>query len=84
MIPALNIAYALLGSIGITGILTIAFIILLNKAKGKGWWNLSPSEGLLEAIRSMDEFPSLANLQLFMWSVIIVFAFKQMTSGKSQ
>jgi hypothetical protein len=70
MIPASNVAFAVAGSIGITGILTIAFILLLNKAKDKGW-KLS----LLEAMKSNDELPSLANLQLFMWSVIIVFAF---------
>jgi hypothetical protein len=43
---------------------------LLNKAKAKGW-KLS----LLEAIKSKDEFPSLPNLQFFMWSVVIAFAF---------
>jgi hypothetical protein len=51
-------------------------IALINRAecktKKKHWWEYL---SLREAIKSIDEFPSLANLQLFMWSVIIVFAF---------
>jgi hypothetical protein len=79
MIPASSVAFALAGSVVITAILTIAFILLLNKAKGKGW-KLS----LLEAIKFKDEFPSLPNLQFFMWSVVIAFAFLTVYLIRSQ
>jgi hypothetical protein len=78
MIPVANIYNALIESGGVTAFLTILSILLINIAKFKTsgnqkWWVYL---SLKEAIKSTtDEFPSLANLQLFMWSVLIVFAF---------
>jgi hypothetical protein len=66
VIPESNVWLALILSGIITAVLTIVAILLINRAK---------SLSLYEAIKSKDEFPSLANLQVFMWSVVIVFAF---------
>jgi hypothetical protein len=66
VIPESNVWLALISSGIITAVLTIVAILLINRAK---------SLSLYEAIKSRDEFPSLENLQVFMWSVVIVFAF---------
>jgi hypothetical protein len=77
VIPQLNIWVALIVSGVITAGLTIAAIVAINRAKDETrpekWSRKYLSLG--GAIKSIDEFPSLVNLQLFMWSVIIVFAF---------
>jgi hypothetical protein len=77
LIPVQAILLALTVSGGITALLTIIAIIVINRARDKARpkkWS-SKYLSLSEAIKSIDEFPSLANLQVFMWSVIIVFAF---------
>jgi hypothetical protein len=77
VIPESNVWLALISSGIITAVLTIVAILLINTAKDetkpKKWSGKYLS--LYEAIKSKDEFPSLANLQVFMWSVVIVFAF---------
>jgi hypothetical protein len=77
MIPVTAIYNALIASVGTTALLTIVSILLINIAKCKTktkqhWWEYL---SLKEAIKSTDELPSLANLQVFMWSVVVVFAF---------
>lgn len=69
MIPAEQVWWATIVSGIVTAILTISAVYLLYIARQK------KGSILLKAISSSDDFPSLANLQLFMWSIVIVFSF---------
>lgn len=71
VIPAEQVMGATIISAVVTAIVTVfGLYLLFITRKKKGPF-------LLNAISSSDGMPSLANLQLFMWSIVIGFAFLQ-------